>query len=427
VPKVALDGMMAMGASPRRLARRTRAGLGAIACALMVIAAAPAYGQAPPTPDVPEPVEEAVELAVGAAEPVTQAAAPATESVEPVAQAAAQTTERAEPVAGPTASGNNAAAPVTRAAAPATKAGEPVSTVTEPVTRAVEPVTRAAGEVTRATEPVLGATETVGRATEGLVRTGEPVIRTAAPVLDGTGQVLDSLRASGTLSLPSTPLTDMVRGVGRAGVATQPGSGTARGGGGQSDGVAQPGGRVSAGGPDDPSGGLGHRIGEPSIATAGAGTTGVGTPAGMPTAGAPTAGVLPETLPAGPPELARREPSASLGWVGDAAGWAGGALSRAGLETFPYLTTTFPAAPGSTDPSKPGHGHGKAAPEPSAPAPSAPAGAAAAGAQAAGSTAPILGLVALLLLGAPSLSRFFRTVPAFLRPAPFLCALERPG
>jgi hypothetical protein len=113
--------------------------------------------------------------------------------------------------------------------------------------------------------------------------------------------------------------------------------------------------------------------------------------------------------------------------VGDAAWWAGGASSRAGLETFSYLTTTFPAAPGSTEPSAPGRRHGKAAPEQSAPAPSAPAGAAAAGAPAAGSTALILALVALLLLAAPSLSRFFRTVPAFLRPAPFICALERPG
>jgi hypothetical protein len=94
---------MAMGASPRRWARGTQSGLGVIAWPLMVVAAAPAYGQAPPTPDVPEPVEGAVELAVRAAEPMTQAAtpgtAPATKSVEPVTHATAQTTEPAEPVA----------------------------------------------------------------------------------------------------------------------------------------------------------------------------------------------------------------------------------------------------------------------------------------------------------------------------------------
>jgi hypothetical protein len=30
-------------------------------------------------------------------------------------------------------------------------------------------------------------------------------------------------------------------------------------------------------------------------------------------------------------------------------------------------------------------------------------------------------------MAAPSLSLFFRTVPEFLRPAPFIVALERPG
>src|SRR5918999_4587110 len=122
---------MAMGASPRRRARGTRAGLGAIACALTLVAATPAYGQAPPTPDVPEPVEEAVELAVRAADPVTQA--PATKSVEPVTHAAAQTTEPAEPVA-------QAAAPVTNG--PVTNAAAPVTKETAPVTNAAAPATR---------------------------------------------------------------------------------------------------------------------------------------------------------------------------------------------------------------------------------------------------------------------------------------------
>jgi hypothetical protein len=64
---------------------------------------------------------------------------------------------------------------------------------------------------------------------------------------------------------------------------------------------------------------------------------------------------------------------------------------------------------------------------PPTPAPSAPAGAAAAGAASAGSAGPVLALLALLLLAAPGLSLFLRTAPEFLRPAPFIVALERPG
>jgi hypothetical protein len=60
-------------------------------------------------------------------------------------------------------------------------------------------------------------------------------------------------------------------------------------------------------------------------------------------------------------------------------------------------------------------------------APPSPAGTTA-GAGSSGSApfAPI-GLLLLLALATPSLSRFLRTVPAFLRPTPFICALERPG
>jgi hypothetical protein len=61
------------------------------------------------------------------------------------------------------------------------------------------------------------------------------------------------------------------------------------------------------------------------------------------------------------------------------------------------------------------------------PGPSAPAGAGAASAAGAASGGPVLALLALLVLAAPSLSRFLRTVPEFLRPAPFIVALERPG
>jgi hypothetical protein len=397
---------MGMGASPLRRARGTRAGLGAIACALMVVAATPAFAQAPLTPDLPDPAEGAVERAVRTAEPITRAAAPVTNAAAPVTNAATPVTDAGEPLS--------------KATDPVTRTVEPVTRAVEPVTRAVEPVTRAAGEVMRATEPVLRATEPAGRTAEALVRTGEPVIRAAAPVVEGTrrvlggtGQVL-SLRPSVTLPVPATPLTDVVRDLSQAGVATQPGSRTTRGGGGQSDAGAQAGGRVSGGGPGDPPGGLGLGIGEQSITTTGAGT--------------PGAGVLPEIFHARPPDLQRGDatpahPAGSATYLSQALG----SLLTTGLETFSELPATFPAGPGSTEATAPSRGLGTAAPDHSAPAPPAPAGPAAAGAAAAGSTALIIALVALLLLAAPSLSRLLRTVPAFLRPAPFISALERPG
>jgi hypothetical protein len=61
------------------------------------------------------------------------------------------------------------------------------------------------------------------------------------------------------------------------------------------------------------------------------------------------------------------------------------------------------------------------------PSPSSPVAGAGASAASGLSTAPVLALLVLFVLAAPSLSRFLRTVPAFLRPTPFICALERPG
>jgi hypothetical protein len=40
---------------------------------------------------------------------------------------------------------------------------------------------------------------------------------------------------------------------------------------------------------------------------------------------------------------------------------------------------------------------------------------------------PFLGLLVLAALAAPRLMRRLDELPAFVRPAPFLCALERPG
>jgi hypothetical protein len=79
---------------------------------------------------------------------------------------------------------------------------------------------------------------------------------------------------------------------------------------------------------------------------------------------------------------------------------------------------TFAARPAQREGDAPGAGGS---------APPSPVGTTA-GAGSSGSApfAPI-GLLLLLALATPSLSRFLRTVPAFLRPTPFICALERPG
>jgi hypothetical protein len=44
-----------------------------------------------------------------------------------------------------------------------------------------------------------------------------------------------------------------------------------------------------------------------------------------------------------------------------------------------------------------------------------------------GSFVPFLGLLVLAALVAPRLTRRLDELPAFVRPGPFLCALERPG
>jgi len=100
-----------------------------------------------------------------------------------------------------------------------------------------------------------------------------------------------------------------------------------------------------------------------------------------------------------------------------------------GLVPLPGLADVIaPPSPGtSTSTSRTDRHLGQVSPERQpTPAPSAPAGAAAAAASA-GSAGPVLALLALLLLAAPSLSLFLRSVPEFLRPAPFIVALERPG
>jgi hypothetical protein len=80
------------------------------------------------------------------------------------------------------------------------------------------------------------------------------------------------------------------------------------------------------------------------------------------------------------------------------------------------------AVPTPRDVDRTAHG-GHAAPTPSSPV----AGAASASSSSGAPSAPVLALLVLLVLAAPSLSRFFRTAPVFLRPTPFVCALERPG
>jgi hypothetical protein len=318
------------------------------------------------------PAHAQVPLTPDVPEPAVE---PVVRVAEPVTQAAAPATKLTEPVA-------KAAEPVANAAAPATNAGNPLSNVTEPVAKAAAPATKAGDPVSKVTEPVANAAAPV-------TKTGDPVSKVREPATQAVESVSRAVepvtRAAGDVTRASEPVL----------------------------GATEPGGRAPGGGPGDPPGGLGLGIGEQAITTTGAGT--------------PPARVLPKALPAGPPDLPRGD-AASARQAGSPThpSQALGSL-LAGLETFSGLPTPFPAAPGLTEPTAASRGPGTAAPEQSGPAPSAPAGPAAAGAAAAGTTALILALVALLLLAAPNLSRFFRTVPAFLRPAPFICALERPG
>ena len=94
-----------------------------------------------------------------------------------------------------------------------------------------------------------------------------------------------------------------------------------------------------------------------------------------------------------------------------------GAAASAAAQTFQTASARPPAAEAGGRPVSP--------PPRTAPAPAA--GGAAAASSSGGIFVPFLGLLVLAALAAPRLMRRLDELPAFVRPAPFLCALERPG
>jgi hypothetical protein len=331
-------------------------------------------------------------------------------------QATTAVAQVAEPVPGAVEQVAAAVAPVSRAAEQVAGAVEPVSQATEQVT--AEPLSRAAGELAGAAEPVsraagqlAGAAQPVLDATAGVAGSvAAPAVRlgaSAAPV----GDVVDDLTRpvggalTGDRSLRPDRAGEWEAGAtfGRPGSGRPP-SGPADGAGSK---PAPAGGLPAAAGPQGPA---------PDTSLAGA------TIGPSPAAPDATRGTLAGAAPGQPLTTA---PS---GQRTGAPALATGYLS--GLLWLPDLAGVIaaPSPETSTSTSRTDHPSGQISPERQpTPAPSAPAGAAAAGAAGAGSAGPLLALLALLLLAAPSLSLLLRTVPEFLRPAPFIVALERPG
>jgi hypothetical protein len=330
-----------------------------------------------------------------------------------------------------------------------------VTRTTERVAAAVEPVSRAAGELAGAARPALDATRRVAGAARPVLDATGRVADAARPLLDATGQVagvakplLDTAAGvAGSVTAPAVrlggavaPVGDIVGGVtrpvGRAFTGDRSSS-PDRGGTSQSGATF---GRPGSGGP--PSG---------DVEGAGSRRSGAGDLAG-------SQGAVPEVLlggatPHGPVPTAPGADSGAGAGSGPVSGSGRGqaptgvasdqpgvaaprgpgailsALATGHLAGAAWLPGLAPASPQASTSTSPLDGRGgQASPEQRpTPSPSAPAGSAAAGSASAGSAGPVLALLALLLLAAPTLSLLFRTVPEFLRPAPFIVALERPG
>jgi hypothetical protein len=327
-----------------------------------------------------------------------------------------------------------------------------VQPAAEQASRTAEPVRRAA-DVVGAAEPVrraadlVGAGEPVKRASEELAGATRPVPESTAPLGGAVGPVVQGAeRAGGFVAGPVIPgsgpgvtVVDVVRdvtgsvvGVSSGGRSSQSGGeGSGLSGGLLHLGFGGPSGRFDRSGSD-------HRGSE--FGAAGRQAAGIG-------AGAPAPDLAPIVAPGSHlPGLAPREP-APLGAPGEpppigppAEPAAGPSASRGEIGILPWPAdflgagvwgsqSAIGAAPGWTPLA--------AAPDPRlaaispedhpTPSPSAPAGAGTASSAGAASGGPVLALLALLVLAAPSLSRFLKTVPEFLRPAPFIVALERPG
>ncbi len=373
--------MMATGRGHLPATTAARAGVLAIAAAVLsLVLVSPALAQQP---------QPGVNLPVGAA---TDAAQPAVDAAAPAINAAAAPPAAADPAVSPAAGQAQNSAPrlqlqpaanPVRPEPPAERAQPTAATEMRPpesATRLAQPALDAASPEVRAAERPTGPERLVPR-------TAETVTGAAAPPL-GTPQLPDQ-----TQSLLD-PVADTAQSLlGPLGDATQSLLGS-----------------------------LGDAVGASAREGVSLSRRELGS-------GGPEAGALPQAPLYGsmpPDQWASTLPGAVLG---ESAG-----SPVVGSQRSPVLqphagdVTLWHQATSSqpTFAAPPARGEGDA-PGAEGAAPPSPAGTTA-GAGSSGSApfAPI-GLLLLLALATPSLSRFLRTVPAFLRPTPFICALERPG
>jgi hypothetical protein len=371
--------MMATGRGHLRVTTAVRAGALAIAAAVLsLVLVSPALAQQQqPGVDLP------VVAATGAAQPAVDVAAPAID-------AAAAPPAVADPALPPEAGHAQNSAPPLRpqpAANPIRPepGAQPVAAAEtrepEPVTRLAEPAVDAATPDVRATERPTGGERPAPRAAETV--TGEAASSLGTPQLLGETQSLLDPVADTAQSL-----------LGPLGDATQPLLGS-----------------------------LGDALGAAAREAVSLSRR------DLPGTGGPEAGAPPHSPLSGSTPLDAWVSPLGGAVLGESAGSppAGSrqsALPRPHPGDVTLWHRTNSSQPTFAAPLARGEGNAPAA---GGSAPPSPAGTAA-GAGSSGSApfAPI-GLLLLLSLATPSLSRFLRTVPAFLRPTPFICALERPG
>jgi hypothetical protein len=371
--------MMATGRGHLRTTTAARAGALAIAAAVLsLVLVSPALAQQQ-QPGVDLPVTaatDAAQPAVDAAAPAIDAAAAPPAVADPaLPPAAGQAQDSAPPLRPQPAA--NPSQPEPRAQpmpAAATHEPEPVTRLAEPAVDAATPEVRAAERPTGGERPAPGTAETVNGPAASSVGTSQ--------LLGETQSLLD-------------PVADTAQSLlGPLGDATQPLLGSL------GDAL-----RVS------PHEAVSHSRRD----LPGTGGPEAGAPPHSPLSGStfrdPWVSPLPAAVlgeSAGSPPAGNRQSALLRPHSGDVTLSYGANFSQ----------PTFAAPPGRGEGNAPGVGGS---------APPSPAGATA-GAGSSGSApfAPI-GLLLLLALAGPSLSRFLRTVPAFLRPTPFICALERPG
>jgi hypothetical protein len=375
--------MMATGRGHLPATTAARAGVLAIAAAVLsLVLVSPALAQQP-QPGVNLPVgaaTDAAQPAVDAAAPAINAAAAPPAAADPALPAAAGQAQNPAPRLQPQPVANPVRPEPPVQPTPAGQVPEP-----EPVTRLAEPAADAAAPEVQAPQPAGDARVPASH------RTG-PLPRTAGTTKDAAGTPLETQQLLDRAQSLLDPVADTAQSLlGPLGDATRPLLGS-----------------------------LGDALGA-SAGEAGSLSRRNLLGAGGPEAGAPP---LPGTTP--PDPWGSTLPGAVFG---ESAGSPVEGTQRSAVlvpqaEDVPLWHQA--ASSRSTFAAPPARGEGDARGAEGS-APPSPAGTTA-GAGSSGSApfAPI-GLLLLLALATPSLSRFLRTVPAFLRPTPFICALERPG